>query len=316
MNKRDNVLSLTDPSATTEYFPAAFFLHFDEQHHQGLAAIDKHLEFFRATHMDLVKIQYEQKQPTTFRPTRPEDWLNAPRYPAEFFEPMLYIVRGLIGAAQKDAPVILTVYSPFMWAKLLLQDADGDINQQFRENPAAVGKGVEIMTENVLTLLRGCKQLGIDGFYVSTQGGEAFRFSDTDIFQKYIKPADLAVWSEIQDRRFNILHVCDYDGGYDDLSPFLDYPGHIVNCSLQVGGKHLTPKQASEFFNRPYMGGMERKGVIATGDGDAVRAAATELLANAPAKFMLGADCTVPSDTKWTNLWTAISTAHGFGRIK
>ena len=37
--------------------PAAFFLHFDQAYHRGRAAVDKHLEFFRATGMDIVKSQ-------------------------------------------------------------------------------------------------------------------------------------------------------------------------------------------------------------------------------------------------------------------
>lgn len=312
MNKRENLLALLDPSATADHVPAAFFIHFDEAHHQGQAAIDKHLEYFRHTDMDFVKIQYEQKQPTTFRVARVEDWANAPLYPAAYFEPTLNNVKGLLQAAQSKAMVILTVYSPFMWAKLLLQETDGDINKQFLENPQAVAKGVEIMTQNVLTLVRACKAAGIDGFYVSTQGGEAFRFPGTDIFEKYIKPTDLAVWDEIQDCDFNILHVCDYDGGYADLTPFLDYPGHVVNCSLDVGGQMLTPTQAGELFGRPYMGGLERKGVLAHGDTAAIRAAATEVLQAAPTKFILAADCTVPAETSWDNLKTAIDTAHSF----
>ena len=60
MNKRDLVLSLLDKDRKQEIIPAAFFLHFDEVYHRGQAAIDKHLEFFRYTDMDFVKIQYGQ----------------------------------------------------------------------------------------------------------------------------------------------------------------------------------------------------------------------------------------------------------------
>ena len=57
--------------------------------------------------------------------------------------------------------------------------------------PDAVKKGLEILTENVRTLVRACKRAGVDGFYVSTQGGETFR-KGADTFEKYIKPTDLA----------------------------------------------------------------------------------------------------------------------------
>lgn len=199
----------------------------------------------------------------------------------------------------------MTLYSPFMWAAHL-----GDITNSLEENPEAAKKGLEIMTENVLTLVRGCKRAGVDGFYASSQGGEAFRFQDPNIFQKYIKPTDLAVWNEISSCTFNILHICDYEGGYDDLSPCLDYPGHVVNSSLKAGDQILTPKHASQMFGRPFMGGMERKGVLATGNSESIQRAVTDLLAQAPAQFILAADCTVPSDTPWENLRTAIETAH------
>ncbi len=39
------------------YVPAAFFLHLDGQHHRGQPAVDLHLEYFRATEMDFIKIQ-------------------------------------------------------------------------------------------------------------------------------------------------------------------------------------------------------------------------------------------------------------------
>jgi uroporphyrinogen decarboxylase len=299
------MLSLIQGAASPAYIPAAFFLHFDNAYHQGGAAIEKHLEFFRATGMDFVKIQYEQPFPASAPLRKPEDWAHAPRCSEEFFEAPIRVVEGLVKTARSEALVIMTLYSPFMWAAHL-----GDITSHLHENPEAAKKGLEIMTENVLTLVRGCRRAGVDGFYASSQGGEAFRFHDPSIFQKYIKPTDLAVWDELSSCSFNILHICDYQGGYDDLTPFLDYPGHVVNSSLKVGDRTLTPRDASHLFGRPFMGGMERKGVLATGNSESIQQALTDVLAQAPEQFILGADCTVPSDTPWENLRTAIETAH------
>jgi uroporphyrinogen decarboxylase len=308
MNRRDMLLSLINNQNFSGYVPAAFFMHFDEAHKLGQAAIEKHLEFFRYTGMDFIKIQYEQVQPPGERIRKPKDWAQVPQYGDEFFEPTLHVVEGLVEAAGGEALVIMTLYSPFMWAAQY--DKQADINAHFLENPEAVAIGVRNMTENVIKLARGCMRAGVDGFYASTQGGEAFRFADPGIFLKYIKPTDLAVWEAIQDCRFNILHVCDYEGGYADLTPFLDYPGQVVNCSLKLGERSMTPRDASLFFGRPFMGGMERKGVIATGEADQIRLAVGEVLRQAPERFILAADCTVPSDTPWENLKTAIEVAH------
>jgi uroporphyrinogen decarboxylase len=310
MNRRDTMLGLINDAAAPDYIPAAFFLHFDSAYHQGQAAIDKHLDFFHSTGMDFVKIQYEQPFPASTPIREPEDWAHAPLCSKDFFEAPIHVVEGLVKAAQSGALVIMTLYSPFMWAAHLAEA--GDITNHFKENPEAVNKGLEIMTENVLTLVRGCKRAGVDGFYASSQGGEAFRFRDPNIFQKYIKPTDLAVWDEISSCTFNILHICDYEGGYDDLTPFLDYPGHIVNSSLKLGDRTLTPEHISQLFRRPFMGGMERKGVLATGGSEAIRRAVTDVLAQTPERFILAADCTVPSDTPWENLRIAIETAHQY----
>ncbi len=298
-------------TAARDYVPAGFFQHFDSAYHEGQAAIDKHLEFFRHTGMDVVKVQYEQTLPPPSVPIRkPEDWARVPRYPEAFRDGPVRVVEGLVKAAQHEALVIMTVYSPFMWAARMA--ADGVLAAHLKENPDAVSKGLAIMTENVLSLVRGCKQAGVDGFYVSTQGGEAFRFPNSDVFRKYIQPTDLAVWNEIGDRHFNILHVCDFHGGYDDLTPFLAYPGHVVNCSLKVGAQTLTPKDVSKMFGRPFMGGMERKGVISTGTLSEIRRAAEGVLAEAPERFILAADCTVLNETPWDHLKTAIETAHQY----
>src|SRR5262245_44719497 len=192
MNKRDTMLSLIQDTTSLEYIPAAFFLHFDNAYHQGQAAIDKHLEFFRSTSMDFVKIQYEQDFPSSTPIRKPEDWAHAPLCLEEFFEAPIQVVEGLVKAAKSEALVIMTLYSPFMWAAHL-----ADISNHLQKNPEAAKKGLEIMTENVLTLVRACKRVGVDGFYASSQGAEAFRFQDPNIFQKYIKPTDLAVWDEL-----------------------------------------------------------------------------------------------------------------------
>ena len=310
MNKRETLLSLINSQTPPEYVPAAFFMHFDRPYHQGQEAIDKHLGFFRYTGMDFVKIQYEQTLPPALPTRRPEDWAHAPLYAEDFFEAPLRVAHGLVKAAKDEALVIMTLYSPFMWAAHITHDVD--LAGHLKENPEAAKKGLEIMTENVLNLVRGCKRVGVDGFYASSQGGEAFRFQGTDIFRKYIKPTDLAVWDEIQSCTFNLLHICDYEGGYEDLTPFLDYPGQVVNCSLKLGDRILTPKEASQMFGRPFMGGMERKGVIATGSLEEIRQTVEGVLAEASERFILAADCTVPSDTPWDHLKTAIHTAHQY----
>jgi uroporphyrinogen decarboxylase len=311
MNKREKVLSLLDKSQTPGYVPAAFFLHFPPDCHRGQAAIDKHLEYFRYTDTDLCKIQYEFPFPHRPEIQSPDDWAKMPSYGRTFFQDQLDVVSGLVEAVKGEALVIQTLYSPFMSAGDTTSDRM--ITEHLKAAPEKVKVGLEIITESILWFVSECIRLGLDGFYASTQGGESYRFADPALFARYVKPYDLAVMEEI-DRAcpFNILHVCDYQGGYDDLAPFLGYPGHVVNCPLKVGSQVMTAKEAAEMFDRPYMGGLDRHGMIVTGSQDEIVAMVEDVLEDAPDRFILGADCTLPSDIDWDNIRTAISTTHGY----
>jgi len=310
MNKRDAVLSLLDPSQKPEYIPAAFFLHFDPAYHRGQAAVDKHLEYFRYTGMDFVKIQYEHTFPRIPEIQKPEDWAKMPYYPLDFYEEPLRVVEGLMKAAKPEALVILTLYSPFMLAG---QVAGAEtVTKHIRQNPEAVKKGMEIITASLMGFVKQCIRLGLDGFYTSSQGNEDGRFNDPALFDQCIRPYDLALMKEINTAcLFNILHICDYHLPYRDLTPFLDYPGHIVNASLELTGGPISAQEVSRMFGRPFMGGLERKGVITSGSPKQIRQAVESAIQSAPERYILGADCTVPSDTPWDNLRLAISIAHG-----
>ena len=106
MNKRDIVLGLLDAKQPLPYTPAAFFLHFSPEFHAGQAAVDKHLEYFRHTGMDFIKIQYEVGFPRTPDIHTPDDWAKIPKYGRDFFAGQLQAVEGLIKAAKSEAVII------------------------------------------------------------------------------------------------------------------------------------------------------------------------------------------------------------------
>lgn len=308
MSLRESLLSLVHSTSAPAHVPAAFFLHFASHLHEGQAAVDRHIEYFRFTGMDFVKIQYEHRLPP-FVIQKPADWAHVPALGKDFFAAPLRVVEGVVLAAKKDALVVTTLYSPFMCAGQLC--GEGLRDRHLGEDPEAVARGLDIITASLQSFVRGCIEVGVDGFYASTQGGEAARFGDRSVFADHIKPFDLALWDEcLRGTALNILHVCDYCFPYDDLTPFLDYPGDLVSCPLTVAGSPLSPRRAFALFGRPVMGGMDRHGAIAHGTEEEIRSAVTSVMADAPERFVLGADCTLPPDTSWDNIRTAIEVAH------
>jgi uroporphyrinogen decarboxylase len=309
MNKRDVVLSLLDPNKTPAYTPAAFFTHFEPAFHSGQAAVEKHLEFFRATGMDIVKIQFENNFPAQPQIQRPEDWVKMPFYGVDFYEGQLKAVEGLVKAAKKEALIVQTLYNPLMGAAHAT--SNDLITRHILENPQAVKKGMEIITESMLGFVKACHKLGLDGFYTSTQGGEAARFPGRALFDECVRPYDLALMGEAnRSFDFNILHICDYHLPYDSLNYYLDYPGQIVNCSLELTTGKISAKDVVNAFQRPWMGGLDRKGALASGTKEQIHAAVDQAFQGAPEQFFLGADCTVPNGTPWENLKTAIDYSH------
>ncbi len=310
-NKREAVLKMLDPSVKQDYIPAGFFIHFDKNSRIGQAAIDKHLEFFNKTNMDIVKIQYESSFPVLSEIKEPSDWKKMPLYGKDFYSEQLKVVKGLVEKMRKDAIVIVTLYSPFMCAGHTTSDEI--ITEHLKQDPESVKAGMEIITESLTFFARECLKLGVDGFYLCTQGAESHRFENQEIFEKYIKPFDLALFNEIDDYcNFNILHICDHHGDYDDLAVFKDYPGHVINCSQKIGSEIVETEKFYEMFNRPFMGGINKRGIIVDGTKEEIEVEVKKTLDNAPGKFMLGATCTLPGNIKWENIRTSIDMAHNY----
>jgi len=309
LNKRDRMLQWLEGKNESGYVPAAFFLHFDNQHRVGSAATKKHLEYFQHTDMDFVKIQYENDIGTVYFLKKPSDWSKMMPKKLDFFEPQLVTVRELVRGAKKDALVIMTIYSPFMWAEQCATSAV--LLRHLEEDPEAVKRGLNALIESQLTFVRACIDIGVDGFYMSTQGAEAGLFKDPRIFADYIKPADLVAMKEVTAKcPFNILHVCDYNAPYANYDAVLDYPGQIVNANARLKDKTLSWQEVSTMFKRPNMGGLDRHGVLTTGTLEQIGQEVKRVLKDAPKQFILGADCTVPGDLEWNRLRHAISVAH------
>ncbi|MBK8503297.1 MAG: hypothetical protein IPL46_14415 [Saprospiraceae bacterium] len=309
INKREVIMQLIAGNPHEWYVPAGFFVHFGDSYRWGNAAVKRHLEYFTAIDMDFIKVQYEQTFPVLHEIKRPADWRKMPFYGKDFYRDQLYVVKELVKKGKSLAPVIVTLYSPFMCAGHSI--GSQLLTEHLKQDPENVKKGMEMITDSVMVFAKECIKLGVDGFLASTQGGEAFRFDDASIFLKYVKPHDLTIMNEINaDCHCNILHVCDYEGGYNDLAPFLDYPGQIVNCSTKLGNGTLSPKELGLMFKRPFMGGLEKNGPITSGNIDQVQQTASEVLSNAPTQFIIGAECALLGEVDWKKVRKVVDMAH------
>src|SRR5271166_3710589 len=89
VNKRERMLGWLAGQGTPNYTPAAFFLHFGDGYKAGSAAAKRHLEFFRQTDMDFLKIQFEQTYSHQEFLQKPADWSKLKLARLDFYEPQL-----------------------------------------------------------------------------------------------------------------------------------------------------------------------------------------------------------------------------------
>ena len=310
--KRDLMQEVLDSSAAQDYIPAAFFMHFGLQ---GEAAVKAHLDYFHGTGMDFVKIQLDEPQlklPADIQVKTPKDWAKIPILPETWFESNLYLLKRLIQEAKSEALIIQTLYSPYQMVKQAVPWQV--VVEHIQQDAESVCRGMENLALSILTFAQAAARLGVDGFYTCTQGGETNRVANRDLFDRAIKTYDMLLYKQVSQLvPYNIMHVCDYDGPYEEFDlRFQDYPGQVVNVPLSADHKSLSMRHAADIFQRPIMGGLDRKGVLSNGNPEEVKEVTLAALQNAPAHFILGADCTVSSKTPLENLRMAITTAHEF----
>lgn len=308
-NKREIMEHFLSGKLDKSYIPGAFFMHFPQDSKSGEKAINAHVEYFLATGMDFVKIQFEQGY-GRIKIEKTEDWKQIKPLPSDFFQPTLNIVKGIYDRTGAKVMVLSTVYSPF---QMLIQTVGvKTVVEYATKNPDRIKEALRVFTEGIKEYVKSCKAIGIDGFYTPTQGGEMKFYSIPRFFEDFVKPYDLEVINECnKGTRLNILHICDYEGTYDDLSRYLDYPGQIINAPVTLNGKPLSLEKCEQIFKRPVMGGLYRKGAILNGTPNEVATEVKKLAKSNSSRFILGADCTVLPDTPMVNIQTAIKTAHG-----
>ena len=311
-SKRDLMMQVLDMSHPSNYIPAGFFMHFGVK---GDAAVKAHLDYFHATGMDFLKIQFdEQGLAKNEQIKTASDWAKMPILTEKWFEPSLYLLKALIKNAKREAIILQTVYSPYQMAK---QAVPWEVLvAHVKEDPDSVCRGMENITLSIMNFIHAAVRLGVDGFYTCTQGGETNRVADQTLFNRTIKNYDMILYKEVSQLvPFNILHICDYDGSYEGFAPrFQDYPGQVVNVPLFADNQPLSLSKASKIFNRPVIGGLDRHGILTTGSPEEIKKATIEVLKDAPANMILGADCTVDRKIPIENLKAAINTAHEFRR--
>lgn len=312
-NKKEIMDAFVAGTLDETYVPAAFFIHFPGNDSKvGDGAIRSHLNYLLQTNADILKVQFEQRPDYIEGLDKQETWDNIQEMPEDFYRPTFEVVKQLQEYVGKDVYILPTIYSPYQVARQSL--GDDNIAKAAVERQSDLKRVLGYYAKALEWYVNACKEIGIEGFYMTTQGGEMKYKNIPGFFEELIKPFDLQIMNLCQkDSKLTILHICDWEGTYDDLTRYLDYPGDIVNTPLILNETPFSVTDGEKLFNRPVLGGLDRKKEIISGKPEEVAEVVRKAISEAPkGRIMIGAECTV-SSAPIENIYTAIYTAHHGG---
>jgi uroporphyrinogen decarboxylase len=303
-NKRELLWQVLDQSRANDYIPVFFNIHFKDK--EGQKAVQSHIDWLRTTHVDFVNVKYEYF-PEIQAVKSTKDWKNIKPFAPETWEEQLNVIRQLKRELGNEALIIPTVFSPL---RVLIQTAGSQLSSDregrrhfveiIKQDPKAIKPALDAVTQSLLYYIREARKAGADGFYISSQGDDLEEFGGS-VFNEIIKPYDIQLSKLAAEiAPFNILHICESGGHFtaSTLNDYLDYPSSVINPPLHNWqDKGLSLKEISKLFSRPVLGGLNnRSQALKDGNLNELKAEVDEILKDAPANFIFGADDSVPND--------------------
>ena len=215
-----------------------------------------------------------------------EEWRRLPR-----LDPKKGVLGAQHAALSRAAmewrgavPVLQTVFSPLTTARKLAGDA---LLEHLRKDPEALEAGLRIITDTTIDFALAALEAGAHGLFFATQ------LATTDVlntpeYEKFGRKYDLEIFKAVQGKaRVNMLHLHGENVMFDLLA---SYPVEMINWH-----DRLTPPSLNGAMNKfkgALVGGVEERGLLATGDESAVRAQVREAIAQTGGRrLMVGPGC-------------------------
>jgi len=320
LDKRERVLASIQ-GREVDRVPVGFWLHFANDLHHGKASVDAHIDFFKKTDTDIVKIMNENLVPNTHKITKATDWrhIQPIKMTDSFVVDQLDIIKRVIEAIGDEAVCLTTIHGTVASAFHARGGGDGYetlrymLSNHLREEPQIVSDAFRVISEGLAEFTEACLNAGAQGIYYAALGGETELFTDSE-FEKYVKPNDLMILDVVKkESAINFLHICKDKVNlerYNDYNPdVVNWAIHENNLSLQEGRK-LFPNSA-------LLGGLDdRSGVLVSGTTEEIEQEVSSILDQTGThKFILGADCTLPTEIAYERIIAAVEASKKYSSL-
>lgn len=301
-----------------EAIPSSFSIHFGSDYRYGDAAVKKHLEFFRDTDTDIIKIMNENLFPSNPGVKTSEDFNRIGPFTrkSEFIVHQTDLVKAILDKTGGDSFSVCTIHGAsfsFVHTMRPQYQALEEIRRVqvglYRENPQPYLDAKKRIAEGLSLLVQSVLEAGCDGIYYAALGAETDMFTAEE-FEVEEAPFDKLVMQTAKEMgKTVILHMCKKKlemERYASYAPYVD----VVNWGIYEN--NISIEEGERIFpGKTILGGLEnRSGIIVDGSLEDIREEVHRLRREMKGKkFILGADCTLGSDLPVERIRTATEAA-------
>lgn len=189
----------------------------------------------------------------------------------------------------KDAPIIMTVFTPLDIADKLVDRNSALLARHIAEGPDAVRHGLSVFAETFAPFVRKLASSGVDGIFFSSKWVNRQPITAWQ-YRNLAAPYDLQMIREADGLWCNLFHLC--QGGVD-LGLVKDYPVQIfhwdANAPDNFGygeGRFYLPKAA-------VAGGVDAATLVFGSPDDVTRKAVKAIKDTGGQRFVLGPGCSI-----------------------
>lgn len=309
MNKKERVIAAIR-GEVPDHVPSGFSLHFPRVENTTEEDVRFHLDFFRETDTDIIKIMNENLVPDFGEIRTPRDWNKIPKLTLKdsFMQKQIELTKRILDKADPDAFLLGTLHGICASAIHPIEarygyEAVRELQAaHFRENKEPMLDAWKRIAECMTELARTYIELGVNGVYYAALGAERRYFTDEE-FAECIAPFDKQILQAVKEAGgYTFLHMCK-----DGLN-MQRYASYRELCDVVNWGIYEAPFTIEEgkalFGDVTIMGGLaNRSGVMVDGTIEELKEEVRGLIAKYGKKgFIVGADCTLPTEIPYERI--------------
>ncbi len=316
MNKKERVIAAIRQQAV-DHVPCGFSLHFPHDKAFGEAGIQAHLDFFRESDTDIIKIMNEHLVPYFGKISNAADYDALVRgfsIESDFMQAQIDFAKEILDKADGDSFSLGTLHGitasgihPLEKMGISYDEARRLLLSCLREDPARMKGALQRIADTMSDLARRYVEIGIDGVYYAALGGEKRYFTDEE-FAEWIEPMDKQIMSAVREAGgYVFLHICKDGLNMERYASYADF------CDVANWGVYTAPYALEDgrklFGGKTVMGGLpDRHGVLVDGTDQEIRDAVAAVISSfGKTGFILGADCTLATEQDMHRLQTAVA---------